>query len=189
MLFLPCTKEMNSLSYVQAGVFSNKSSHISRQHITARYFLPNLSNSPDLPRDNEETLFRMSLYQCEPSLRQQGASGFTSATHHNYPCTALIQHVCLQSQPHTEAPIKWGILQIKKYWFDWDLNGGGFPHSPCLIPLPFWKPNMPLQIRWNEGNQLSLGFWKTKKSLISSLDNQALWLWIKKRTVVSAFDN
>ncbi len=118
-----------------------------------------------------------------------GASGFTSATHHNYPCTALIQHVCLQSQPHTEAPIKWGILQIKKYWFDWDLNGGGFPHSPCLIPLPFWKPNMPLQIRWNEGNQLSLGFWKTKKSLISSLDNQALWLWIKKRAVVSAFDN
>ncbi len=166
-----------------------KSSHISRQHITARYFLPNLSNSPDLPRDNEETLFRMSLYQCEPSLRQQGASGFTSATHHNYPCTALIQHVCLQSQPHTEAPIKWGILQIKKYWFDWDLNGGGFPHSPCLIPLPFWKPNMPLQIRWNEGNQLSLGFWKTKKSLISSLDNQALWLWIKKRAVVSAFHN
>lgn len=78
------------------------------------------------------------LCQCEPSLRQQGASGFTSATHHNYPCTALIQHVCRQSQPHTEVPIKRGILQIKKYWFDWGLNGGGgLPHSPDLIPPPF----------------------------------------------------
>lgn len=190
MVFLPCTKEINSLASVHQGVFSNKRFCMCQKllRFQARYFLLNFSNSAGLRCDNGETLFSMSLYQCEPSLRQQGAPGFTSATHHNYLCTALIQHVRRQSQPHTEAPIKQGILQIKKYWFDWGLNRGGFPHLPCLIPPPFWKLNMPLHIRWNEGNQLSLGFWKTKKSLISSLDNQTLWSWIKKRAVVRAFD-
>lgn len=79
------------------------------------------------------------LYQCEPSLRQQGALGFTSATHHNYLCTALIQHVRCQSQPHTEAPIKSGILQIKKYWFDWGFKWRGVPTLTMSNSASFLK--------------------------------------------------
>lgn len=58
-----------------------KGSHISRRHITQSRFLLNFSNYPGLSWDNGETLFSMSLYQCEPSLRQQGASGFTHLPH------------------------------------------------------------------------------------------------------------